>query len=269
MPKRHRSNTKTTLGHRQPVATSGDETTGLCIVRSRAVDGDVRAMRVLSSVCLAETLRVPRIHKSASPRRAGGRAGPAGTAALAVEGLGGARGGRRGGRRSRGGRADSGRDRCRSRRGGAPAAACRAGQADGGRVRRRLAVAHARVPVGNGLARAGDGLKVDDGVVAKHGARGHDVKVVAVPVLVRAARLRAPHLVAVVRTQVGHHDDDALARHAARATAVARRGPRRRQVVALAASGTAPACPGRVEQCLRRRRRVHAVTDAELRASID
>lgn len=61
-----------------------------------------------------------------------------------------------------------------------------------------------------------------------------------------------------MRTKIRHHDSDTLARHTPRAAPAARRGPRRRQLIASPAPGAAPRAPGRAEQRLRPGRRVHA-----------
>lgn len=130
----------------------------------------------------------------------------------------------------------------------------------------RLLLSHAEAgpPVGGSLAGAGNGLKVDDDVVPKDFVLRHDVEVVAVAVLVGAAHDRAPLRVSVVRAQVGHHDDDALAGSAARAAAGAGRLAGRGQLVAFAAAGAAPRSPGRVEESLGAGGRIDSVADTRL-----
>lgn len=114
--------------------------------------------------------------------------------------------------------------------------------------------------------RAGTGhfLKIDNRVITKHLALGHDVEVVRVAVLVRAVDGRTPLGVAFVRAQVRHHHDDGLACHAARPARGARRLPGGGQIVTLPAAGAAPGEPGAVEQGLRAPGCVEAATNAEL-----
>lgn len=81
---------------------------------------------------------------------------------------------------------------------------------------------------------------------------------------------RTPPRVPRAGTQVRHHDGDALPRGPAHATAGARRGARRVEPVAGAATRPAPAAPAApavaagVVQGLRRRRRVHVRRHARL-----
>ena len=114
--------------------------------------------------------------------------------------------------------------------------------------------------------RAGTGhlLKIDNGVITQHLALGHDVEVVRVTVLVRAADGRTPLGVAVVRAQVRHHHDDGLACHAARPARGAGRAPGGGQPVTLPAAGAAPGEPRAVEEGLRARGCVDASGNAAL-----
>jgi hypothetical protein len=86
-------------------------------------------------------------------------------------------------------------------------------------IRLLHSVAKARIPIRCGLARTSNGLKVDDGVVAKYLGLRHDIKVVAVPVFIGASNLGTPLLVAIVRAEVRDHDNNAFAANAANAAA--------------------------------------------------
>lgn len=101
------------------------------------------------------------------------------------------------------------------------------------------------------MSRACNRLKVDDHVVAKHLAFGHNVEVVAVSVFVGAINLRAPLLVAVVRAKVGNHDNNAVTSNTTCATGAAWRFSSRGQVVALATSSSTPGRIVGIEQRLR------------------
>jgi hypothetical protein len=84
-------------------------------------------------------------------------------------------------------------------------------------------------------------LEFDNRIVAKDLALGHDVEMIAVSVLVGPSHDRAPLCIAVVRTQVCDHYNDA---HPCRFSCSARRAWRRtggRQLVAFPTSATAPA----------------------------
>ena len=63
---------------------------------------------------------------------------------------------------------------------------------------------------------------------------------IAVPILIRPSDRGAPLRVAIIRTQVRDHDDDALACGAARAAGGAGRVAGRGQLVAFPAAGAAP-----------------------------
>ena len=82
-------------------------------------------------------------------------------------------------------------------------------------------MANAGLPIARRLPRTGHRLEIHDHVVAEDLALGHDVEVVAVAVLVLAADGGAPLRVAVVGTQVRHHDDYALPGDAAFAAGAA------------------------------------------------
>lgn len=72
-------------------------------------------------------------------------------------------------------------------------------------------MADTSLPIRSSLTGASDGLKVDDDVVTKDFAFGHDIEMVAVSVVVFGTDGRAPDFVSVVGAEVGDHDDDALA----------------------------------------------------------
>lgn len=85
-----------------------------------------------------------------------------------------------------------------------------------------LAVADTCLPIGSGLARTGNRLKVDNHIVAKNFTLGHDIKVVAVAVVVCGTDLGAPLLIAIIGAEVGDHHDDTLPSGSSGATASAR-----------------------------------------------
>lgn len=153
---------------------------------------------------------------------------------------------------------------CRSPSRRRRAAAARGRKANWRDVRGRLVPAHARVPIGCCLAGAGNGLEVHHRVVAEHLTLRHDVEVVAVSVLVRTSHRRAPLRVAVVRAEIRDHHNDRLPRVAALAASAAGRTPGRRQLVALAAPGTAPGGAGGVVERLRASCSIDAGFNAQL-----
>lgn len=83
-------------------------------------------------------------------------------------------------------------------------------------------MADTSLPIRSSLTGASDGLKVDDDVVTKDFAFGHDIEMVAVSVVVFGTDGRAPDFVSVVGAEVGDHDDDALAGDTTKATTIAR-----------------------------------------------
>lgn len=82
-------------------------------------------------------------------------------------------------------------------------------------------MANTSLPIRGSLTGASDGLKVDDDVVTKDFALGHDIEVVAVSVVVFGADRGAPDFVSIVGAEVGDHDDDAFTGDTSFAAAVA------------------------------------------------
>jgi hypothetical protein len=74
-----------------------------------------------------------------------------------------------------------------------------------------LSIADTCLPVRDSLTRTRNRLEFDDRVISKHLALRHDVKVIAISVLVSPADIWAPLLIAVEWTQVCDHDNYACA----------------------------------------------------------
>lgn len=138
------------------------------------------------------------------------------------------------------------------------------GQTDGSGVGLCLAITDTRLPITVGLARTGDRFKVHHHVITKDLILRHNVKVVAVPVLVGGARVGTPLLIAIVRTQVGDHHNDALSGYAAGAAVFARRFAGGSKFITFTTAGATPVGTRGVEECLRACCRVDSIADTEL-----
>lgn len=127
-----------------------------------------------------------------------------------------------------------------------------------------LSDAEAGSPVGIGLAWASDWLEINNHIISKNRALCHNVEMVAITVLVGTSDCWAPLRVSVVRTQVCHHYNDALARNATRTARGAGRLSRRGQVVAFTAARAAPRRTSRVVESLGAGSRVDPATNSKL-----
>jgi hypothetical protein len=87
---------------------------------------------------------------------------------------------------------------------------------------------------------------------------------VTIPVFIRTANRRTPFIIAIVRAQIRHHDDNTLPRIAAGAAGRAGRQAGGGQLVAYPAAGAAPGEARGAEERLRARCCVDAGGDAEL-----
>jgi hypothetical protein len=171
----------------------------------------VNISRIFQSFFLRETLGVIRIqHLTRGARSTSSRASPAAATTLSIQGLSCSTSADRGG-------CLGGSGRRRRRR---VAASWR--HAHWSLIGRCLAVADTGLPIGGGLTRTGNRLKIDYHIVAKNFTLGHDIKVVAVSIVVCGPNLRTPLLVAIIGAEIGDHDGDTLPSSPSGATAAAR-----------------------------------------------
>lgn len=68
----------------------------------------------------------------------------------------------------------------------------------------------ASLKVRNCSTRTGNTLKVNNRIVTKNLGLSHYIKVIAIAKLVILSSLGTPHLITLMRTQVGDHDNDRL-----------------------------------------------------------
>ena len=83
-------------------------------------------------------------------------------------------------------------------------------------------------------------LKIHDRIISQHLTLRHHIKMIAIPIRVRATHRRTPLRVPVIRTQVRHHHNDRLPCRAARSAGRARRCSGGGELVAFPAACAAP-----------------------------
>jgi hypothetical protein len=79
-------------------------------------------------------------------------------------------------------------------------------------------MADAGIPVVCCLAWTSNWLEVNNRVVTKDDFLSHDIKMIAVSVFVGTTNLWAPLLIAIVRAEIGNHDDNTFACVSSRTT---------------------------------------------------
>ena len=72
-------------------------------------------------------------------------------------------------------------------------------------------MANASLPIRSSLTGASDGLKVDNHIISKDFAFGHDIEMIAVSVVVLSADGRTPDFVSVVGAEVSDHNNNTFA----------------------------------------------------------